>query len=126
MLCTLYSERRSDTQQDNDLRTASIVHQSQLETQNMLNSTTENEIAQAPFSPVSDVTTVSLTDTVPPAGVKNESTARKALRFMNLPVSPIKLRAERQSQPQTSHFQPTAPSPTPIYRDLPGTPRKLF
>ena len=120
MLCTMYSER-AGTQPDSDLRTASVV-----ETQNMLNSTTENEIAQAPFSPVSDVTTVSLADTVPLPGVINESTARKALRFMNLPVSPIRLRAERPSQPQTSYFTATAPSPSPIYRDLPGTPRKLF
>ena len=126
MLCTLYSERRANAQQNSDLNTSSIVRQTQHETQNMLSPSNENEIGQAPFSPISHDATISLTAPVSPAGVQSVSTARKALRFMTLPVASIKLSAERPSQPQTSIFQPTAPSPTPIYRDLPGTPRKLF
>ena len=126
MLCTLYNERRASAQQNNDLNTSSIVQQTQHEAQNMLNTSNENEIEQAPFSPISMDTTVSLTAPVSPAGVQNESTARKALRFMALPVASIKLSADRQSPAPPISFQPTAPSPSPIYRDLPGTPRRLF
>ena len=123
MLCNMYSER-AGTRQSSDLREASIATD-QNETQNMLNSAAET---QEPFSPISNMTTVSIADTDPQPGVRNESTARKALRFMNLPltVSPIRLRAERPSQPQTNYYPASAPSPTPIYRDMPGTPRKLF
>ena len=123
MLCNMYSER-AGTRQSSDLREASIAND-QNETQNMLNSAAET---QEPLSPISNMTTVSIADTDPQPVIRNESTARKALRFMNLPltVSPIRLRAERPNQSQTNYYPATAPSPTPIYRDMPGTPRKLF
>ena len=124
MLCVLYHERRASTQQNNDLNPSTMVQQSLPEAQNMLNNS--NEIAHAvPFSPISTDTSVSLTAPSSPP-VQNESTTRKALRFMTLPVRSMKFSPDTQSTEPPTGFRPTAPSPTPLYRDMPGTPRRLF
>ena len=125
MLCTIYNERRASTQQNNDLNSSTLVQQPLPEAQNMLNNS--NEIDHAvPFSPVSTDTSVSLAAPSSPPAVQNESATRKALRFMTLPVRSMKFSPDTQSTEPPTSFRPTAPSPTPLYRDMPGTPRRLF
>ena len=125
MLCTIYNERRASTQQNNDLNSSTLVQQSLPEAQNMLNNSNEIE-HPVPFSPVSTDTSVSLAAPSSPPAVQNESATRKALRFMTLPVRSMKFSPDTQSTEPPTGFRPTAPSPTPLYRDMPGTPRRLF
>ena len=119
MLCNMYDERTVTR-----LNSETPITNDQNEAQNMLNTAAEQEPS---FSPISEISSASIVDVVQQPGVRNESTTRRALRFINLPLqSPIRLRTERSSQPERDYFPASAPSPTPIYRDLPGTPKKLF
>jgi hypothetical protein len=119
MLCNKYDERTVTR-----LNSETPITNDQNEAQNMLNTAAEQEPS---FSPISEISSASIVDVVQQPGVRNESTTRRALRFINLPLqSPIRLRTERSSQPERDYFPASAPSPTPIYRDLPGTPKKLF
>ena len=88
----------------------------------------QNEIENViPFSPISTSTIVSLAPAnVSPPNIQSESAARKALRFMNLPVKARRFEAGARRLEPDAQFVPTAPSPTFIYRDMPGTPRRLF
>jgi hypothetical protein len=88
--------------------------------------TNQNEIENiAPFSPVSTNTMISLAPALPPS-IQTESAARKALRFMNLPVKARKFEPGAQRMEPDARSEPSAPSPTFLYRDMPGTPRRLF
>ena len=75
---------------------------------------------------MSTVLSLPAAESAPPS---QQSTAQKALRFLTMPVR------ARESEPAPQRLQPptqpvilpTAPqSPSFIYRDLPGTPRRLF
>jgi hypothetical protein len=97
------------------------VTNEQPEMQNMLNTAAEI------ISPVSEMSTASIANNVQQPSVKSESTARRALRFINLPLqSPVILRPERSNQPERDYLPASAPFQPPIYRDLPGTPKRLF
>ena len=124
MLCTIYNERQASAQQNNDLNSSTLVQQPLPEAQQMLNNSNEIENA-VPFSPVSADTTVSLATPISSPVVQNESATRKALRFMTQPVRSRMFNPDTQREPDTG-FRPTAPSPTHLYRDMPGTPRRLF
>ena len=125
MLCTIYNERQSSAQQNSDLHSSTLVQQPLPEAQQMLNNPNEIENAIL-FSPVSTDTTISLAAPILPPAVQNESATRKALRFMNLPVRSRKFNPDAQRTEPDAGSRPTAPSPTHLYRDMPGTPHKLF
>ena len=117
MLCTIYSERQSNNQQSSE-SPSPVIPQPLPEAQHMLPN--QNEIENvAPFSPVSTSTVISL-PTV------DESVARKALRFMSLPVKTRKSEPDARRMSPDAGSQPSAPPPTFQYRDMPGTPRCLF
>ena len=91
----------------------------------MLQNQNENKII-VPFSPMSTSTIVSLSPaTGSPPSIQTESAARKALRFMNLPVA-RRFESGAQRREPDAQSEPSAPSPTFVYRDMPGTPRRLF
>ena len=125
MICTIYNERQSSAQQNSDLHSPTLVQQPLPEAQQMLNNPNEFENAIL-FSPVSTDTTVSLSTPVLPPAVQNESATRKALRFMNLPVKSRKFDPDAHRTEPDAGSRPSAPSPTHFYRDMPGTPRRLF
>ena len=86
--------------------------------------TNQNEIENiVPFSPTN--TMISLASALPPS-TQNESAARKALRFMNLPVKARKSEPDARRMEPDASSEPSAPSPTFQYRDMPGTPCRLF
>jgi hypothetical protein len=126
MLCTIYAQHHSNDQQSSETSTPAVMQQQLPEAQQMLED--QNEIENViPFSPVSTSTIVSLAPaTVLPPSIQTESAARKALRFMNLPVKARRFEAGAQRLEPDAQSVPTAPSPTFIYRDMPGTPRRLF
>ena len=68
---------------------------------------------------------ISLPSALPPS-TQNESAARKALRFMSLPVKARKSEPDARRMGPDAGSEPSAPSPTFQYRDMPGTPRRLF
>jgi hypothetical protein len=130
MLCSMYKQHC--VQRNNEIPpsvlTGPATHR-QTDNQQQLENQNENE-PFIPFSLTSMKTVLSLpaAATAPPSP-QLQSTAQKALRFLNMPVRA----RESESAPQRLQpaaqpvILPTAPhSPTFIYRDLPGTPRRLF
>ena len=93
----------------------------QPEMQNMINANAEV------LSPISETSTASIVNHEPQPNVKSESTTRRALRFINIPLgSPMIMRSERPNQSERDHLAASAPFQPPLYRDLPGTPKRLF
>jgi hypothetical protein len=130
MLRNIYVQHRSSTLDQNATQlTSQTAEQQILENQN------EDE-SFIPFSPTSLTTVVSLPNaTASPPSPQIQSTAQKTLRFLNVPVKTKARRSESSAQraepTAQSVLSPTAPSPgmsppTFVYRDMPGTPRRLF
>jgi uncharacterized membrane protein len=133
MLCVMYRQHRSSTldQGNNEMPPPATMH-TQLTGQTGHQQVLENQNENAPFipfSPTSMTTVVSLpvAATSPPSP-QLQSTAQKALRFLNMPVRARRSEsgAQRPEPAAQSVMSPTAPSPTFMYRDMPGTPRRLF
>ena len=81
-----------------------------------------------PFSPTSSTVVFLPIAAISPPSPQLQSTAQKALRFLNMPVRARRSEsgAQRPEPAVQSVLPPTAPSPTFMYRDMPGTPRRLF
>jgi uncharacterized membrane protein len=130
MLCAMYRQHRSDTldQRNNEMPPPATMHAQLTGHQQVLENRNENE-PFIPFSPTSSTTVVSLpiAATSPPSP-QPQSTAQKALRFLNMPVRDRRYEAgaQRPEPAAQSVMPPSAPSPTFMYRDMPGTPRRLF
>ena len=124
MLCTIYAEHQSSNQQSSDLQSPTLVQQPLPEAQQMLEN--QNEIENViPFSPISTNTIISLAPALPPT-IQTESAARKALRFMNLPVKARKFEPGAQRMEPDAGSIPSARHRLFFYRDMPGAPRRLF
>ena len=124
MLCTMYQEHRNQRNTEVPVLIGQATDRQTNDQQQL-----QNQNENVPFlSPTSMSTILSLpaAESAPPS---QQSTAQKALRFLTMPVR------GREPEPAPQRLQPpaqavtfpTAPqSPTFLYRDLPGTPRKLF
>ena len=130
MLCAMYRQHRSgsDTfdQENSGMPTPAQMQPQLTGHQQILASQNENLI---PLSPISSNTVVSLPIAADsPPSPQPESTTQKALRFINIPVRARRQEsgAQRQQSGAQSVVPPSAPSPTFMYRDMPGTPRRLF
>ena len=124
----LYMQNHSNDLENSRPPTPAAVRPQLAEARQMLEDQNETDNF-IPFSPVSTSTVVSLPPAVIPLpNTPTESAARKALRFMNMPTRARKYEAGAQRPETVAQFAtvPTAPSSTFIYRDMPGTPRRLF
>jgi hypothetical protein len=116
MLVQMYRDRVG-ARMNNDLPAPGV----QPEMQNMINENVEV------VSPISEMSAASFVSREPQPDISNESATRRALRFINLPLrSPMLIRSERPSQSERDHLAASAPFQPPLYRDLPGTPKRLF
>jgi hypothetical protein len=128
MLCSMYKQHCD--QRNNVIPPSVLTGQAthhQTDNQQPLENQDEN-VHFIPFSPMTAVLSLPAAATAPPSP-QLQSTAQKALRFLNMPVraresESVPQRLQPAAQPV---ILPTAPHPpTFIYRDLPGTPRRLF
>ena len=118
MLCTMYQEHRNERNTEVPV----LINQTDIQTNDQQQLQNQNE--SAPFLSPASVTTVLSLPSTESASTSQQSAAQKALRFL----MPVREPAPQRVQPPAQAVTfPTAPqSPTFLYRDLPGTPRKLF
>ena len=126
MLCAMYGQHRD--QGNSGMPTPATIQPQLPVNQQVLENQNENQ-PFIPFSPTSLTTVVSLPiAAVSPPSPQPESTAQKALRFVSMPIRARRYEAgaQRPEPGAQSVVPPSAPSPTFMYRDMPGTPRRLF
>ena len=125
MLCAMYRQHRSgsDTidQENSRIPTPAQMQPQLIGHQQMLESQNENQ-PFIPLSPMSSSTVVSIPiAAAAPPSPQPQSTTQKALRFINIPV-----KTRRQESGAHVAVPPSAPSPTCMPGNMPGTPRRLF
>jgi uncharacterized membrane protein len=128
MLCAMYAQHHTNDQENSGTPAPAATQPQLTGHQQMLENQNENQPFIA-FSPVSSTAVVSLpTAAISPPSPQLESTAQKALRFINMPVRARRYEAgaQRPEPGAQSVVPPSAPCPTFVYRDMPGTPRRLF
>ena len=125
MLRNIYIQHRSNALDQNATQlTNQTAEQQMIENQN------EDE-SFVPFSPSSLTTMISPTNSPPSPEI--QSAAQKTLRFLNVPVKTKNKMSESSAQ-RAEPIAPSIPSAPSAsmspnafsYRDMPGTPKRLF